>query len=56
MMEWLRRLQRPRQPKQTLALALGQECVLLVQRQPSVLFVREPCRDLVSGPEPLPVC
>lgn len=50
MMEWLRRLQRPRQPKQTLALALGQECVQLVQRQPSVLFVREPCQGSGEWP------
>ena len=44
MMGWIRRLLAPRRQQHSLALALGQESVLLVQLIPTPLFLREPCQ------------
>ncbi|MGL4204878.1 MAG: MSHA biogenesis protein MshI [Aeromonadaceae bacterium] len=49
MMEWFRRLLKPKQHN-ALALALGQECVLLVQLYPTPLFLREPCQGQAEWP------
>ena len=49
MMEWFRRLLKTKQ-HHSLALALGQDCVLLVQRYPTPLFLREPCQGQAEWP------
>ena len=50
MVEWLKRLLEPKRQQNSLALALGQDSVLLVQLFPTPLFLHEPCQGQGEWP------